>query len=89
MANLLSGISYDGDQPVELEISEQQPLAECCFLSLATKYFRSQHRQSSIARGGLQLYGLALKDLNKSLNNSSRYRSLDLLNSVVTMALFG
>jgi len=88
MANLLSGISYDGDQPVKSEISEQQPLAERCFLSLATTYFGSQHRQSSIARGGLRLYGLALKDLNKALSNSSQYRSLDLLNSVVTMALF-
>ncbi|OCK91521.1 uncharacterized protein K441DRAFT_664448 [Cenococcum geophilum 1.58] len=87
MANLLSGISYDGDQPVRSEISEQQLLAERCFLSLATTYFGSQRRQSSITRKGLQLYGLALKDLNKALNNSSQHRSLD-LNSVVTMASF-
>lgn len=71
------------------EFSEQQPLAERCFLSLATTYFGSQHRQSSITRKGLQLYGLALKGLNKALSNPSQYRSLDLLNSEVTMALFG
>jgi hypothetical protein len=58
------------------------------FLALSTTYFGVEHGERASFEHGLLRYGRALRELNSVLGDRRQHLSLDLLESVVLLALF-
>jgi hypothetical protein len=59
-----------------------------CFLAIATTYFGRQTGKQDVCLKGMQRYGKALKDLNVALADDQMSKSLEVLDSVITMAFY-
>jgi hypothetical protein len=76
------------DKPAHISKIFQEGLPVRSFLAAATTYFGRQTQQVDIMQKGLQRYGRALSDLNKALADEDMSRSLEVLDSVITMAFY-
>ncbi|KAF2812158.1 uncharacterized protein BDZ99DRAFT_382807 [Mytilinidion resinicola] len=85
LTHLLNGASYDGKTRAPSHHWSDEPLANTCFLSLATTYFGSQHREERLVKKGLQLYGVALRELHTALADAHQCQTRNVLDSVVTL----
>ncbi|KAL7952814.1 hypothetical protein V8C34DRAFT_318714 [Trichoderma compactum] len=63
-------------------------LAKQCLVALSTTYFGIAHMEQEILRRGMSKYGKSLRTLNQRLGDQSASRTLDVLESIMIMALF-
>lgn len=84
-SRLLRGI--DVTDPVVSSTAERV-LVEKSFLALATTFFGLDHHEKSVISRGFRRYGNALGFVHQALGDQSQYRSFDLLESIIIMALF-
>ncbi|KAM6487042.1 hypothetical protein HDV62DRAFT_140665 [Trichoderma sp. SZMC 28011] len=63
-------------------------LAKQCLVALSTTYFGIAHMEKEILRRGMSKYGKSLRTLNQRLGDQSASRTLDVLQSIMIMALF-
>ncbi|KAL7913607.1 hypothetical protein GGI35DRAFT_217089 [Trichoderma velutinum] len=63
-------------------------LAKQCLVALSTTYFGIAHMEQEILRRGMSKYGKSLRILNQRLGDQSASRTLDVLESIMIMALF-
>ena len=68
--------------------NSRESLGYKTFLALSTGYFGLEHGDPSVFTLGLRRYGHALENVRGALSEPSRYEFVDLLRSVVLLALF-
>lgn len=67
---------------------EDRALMNKAFLALSTTFFGIEHKENRLVSRGFYQYGQSLEYVHGALGDPSRYRSLDLLESIATMSLF-
>lgn len=84
-----SGLNSDEVAPPEHGPEhEDRTQINKAFLALSTTFFGIEHKENRLVSRGFHQYGQSLEYVHGALEDPSRYRSLDLLESIVTMALF-
>ena len=68
--------------------SENPPLTEKCLRSLSLCFFGNEHGLWDLTTQGMQLYGVALKELNEALSDPERVQSIEVLESVMLLSLY-
>lgn len=65
-----------------------QDLSHRSFVALATYFFGNEHGDPATVELGLRLYGRVIRDLNESLADDNKRRSLDIFGAVHIMTTF-
>ena len=84
-SRLLGGLDTTA---IVISSRSDRSLVQKAFLALATTFFGLDHREKNLISQGFRRYGNALRSVHQALGDQSRYRSLDLLESISVMALF-
>ena len=66
----------------------RQALSEKCLLALSLSFFGIEHGQWDISKRGMQLYGVALKELNEALGDPLKVQSIEVLESVTLLSMY-
>jgi hypothetical protein len=67
---------------------EDRTSMNTAFLALSTTFFGIEHKENRLVSRGFHQYGKSLEYVHEALGDPTRYRSLDLLESIATMSLF-
>lgn len=88
-SKLFAGLNSDEVATPEHEPEhEDRTQMNKAFLALSTTFFGIEHKENRLVSRGFHQYGQSLEYVHAALCDPTRYRSLDLLESIVTMALF-
>ena len=73
---------------IVLEPAMSTGLTRQTFLALATTFFGTEQKDGTLVQQGLRQYSYAISRLNQALGDPKQYPTLDLLQSIVIMAMF-
>lgn len=83
---------FGGPNIEEVEVTvpedEDRTSMNTAFLALSTTFFGIEHKENRLVSRGFHQYGKSLEYVHEALGDPTRYRSLDLLESIATMSLF-
>lgn len=88
-SKLFGGLNSDEvASPKDEAESDDRAEKNKAFLALSTTFFGIEHKENRLVSRGFHQYGQSLEYVHGALGDPSRYRSLDLLESIATMSLF-